>query len=225
MGTFSEIWGINILPQLIAKVIILFCCFPVHECAHAWVASKLGDPTGEREGRITLNPFAHLDLWGSIMLIAFGVGYAKSVPVNTYNFRKPKKDFAIVSLAGPMSNLIMAVSFLLAENLIYLVAGDLAGYGTFSGFITMCLSYAAYINFGLAVLNMIPIPPLDGYHVLLAFIPDRFHYRVARLERYSVYIMLGLFAVFTLFGVSPVTAAAQNLYASVDSVYSAILQN
>lgn len=123
MGTMSGIWSNMIIPQLLAKAIIIFCCFPVHECAHAWMTEKLGDPTGAREGRVTLNPIRHLDLWGTIMLIAFGVGYAKPVPVNTYNFQKPRKDHAIVSLAGPMSNLIMATAFLLIGHLIHLTAG------------------------------------------------------------------------------------------------------
>ena len=224
MGTFSGIWGSNLLPQLIAKAIILFCCFPIHEYSHAWMASRLANPTGEREIRITRNPFAYLDLWGSIMFIIFGVGYAKPILVNPNSFRKPKKDFAIVSLAGPMSNLIIAVSFLFTKHVILMAVGEMTGCRTIMSFIMLCLSYTAYINFGLAVFNMIPIPPLDGYHVFLAFIPNRFHYRFVGLERYSLYAMLGLLAVFTLLRVSPVTVAAQNLYASVDRVYHTIFQ-
>ena len=222
MGTFSSN---AIMTQLIAKAIVIFCCFPVHECAHAWMAARLGDHTAERAGRITLNPFKHLDLWGTIMLVAFGVGYAKSVPVNTHNFRNSKKDYAIVSLAGPMSNLIMAVLFLLLDHIVYAVAGTIFGYGAGLAFISYCLSYAAYINFGLTVLNLIPIPPLDGYHVLMAFVPNRFYYRVEQLERYSVYALLGLFLVFSFFGTSPVAAAAQGLFNSVDYVYSMLFQS
>lgn len=222
MGTFSSN---SIMTQLIAKAIVIFCCFPVHECAHAWMAARLGDHTAERAGRITLNPFKHLDLWGTIMLVAFGVGYAKSVPVNTHNFRNPKKDYAIVSLAGPMSNLIMAVMFLLLDHIVYAVAGAISGYGAGLAFISYCLSYAAYINFGLTVLNLIPIPPLDGYHVLMAFVPNRFYYRVERFERYSVYALLGLFLVFSFFKTSPVAAAAQGLFNSVDYVYCMLFQS
>ncbi len=225
MGTMSGIWSNMIIPQLLAKAIIIFCCFPVHECAHAWMAEKLGDPTGAREGRVTLNPIRHLDLWGTIMLIAFGVGHAKPVPVNTYNFQKPRKDHAIVSLAGPMSNLIMATAFLLIGHLIHLTAGAGIGYGDIIGFIVYCLRYAAYINFGLTVLNLIPIPPMDGYHVLIALVPYRFSHRVARLERYSVYALLGLLLVFSFFRISPISAAAQSMYDSVDSLYGFVFHS
>ena len=88
----SNILNGYVCARLIAKAIVLLVCFPVHECAHAWMAAKLGDHTGERAGRITLNPFAHLDMWGSIMLRALGMGYARPVPVNTYNLRKPRRS-------------------------------------------------------------------------------------------------------------------------------------
>lgn len=224
MSSFSGIWNNSIATQLIAKAIVIFCCFPVHECAHAWMAAKLGDHTGERAGRITLNPFKHLDLWGTLMLIVFGVGYAKPVPVNSYNFRSPKKDSAIVSLAGPMSNLIMAVAFLLIEYVICLAVGGNI-YGTVMAFIIYCLRYAAYINFGLTVLNLIPIPSLDGYRVLLAMVPNRFYSRLARLEIYSVYVVLGLFLIFSLFRLSPVSAAAQGMFSSVDNLFYQMFQN
>ena len=214
MDLLSGIWNNSIIPQLIAKAIIIFCCFPVHECAHAWIAEKLGDPTGKRAGRVTLNPFKHLDLWGTVMLIAFGFGYAKPVPVNTYNFRKPGRDSAITSLAGPVSNLSMAVAFLLIENILFAVAGS----GAVVAFISFCLRYAAYINFGLAILNLIPLPPLDGYHFLLALVPYRFSLKLERLERYAVYLLLGLFLVFSFFRPSPISKAALGLFNSVDNL-------
>lgn len=223
MGSFSGIWGNTLIPRLIATLIIVFCCFPVHECSHAWMAAKLGDPTGERDGRITLNPFKHLDLWGTVMLLAFGVGYAKAVPVNTYNFRSPRKDSSIVSLAGPMSNLIMAVALLFVVYLINFMTGTDTGYGSHMSFIIYCLRYAAYINFGLTVLNLIPLPPMDGYRVFMALVPYRFYHRVARIERYSVYLMLGLLLVFNFFNVSPILSAAQSLYNSVDRLYRVLL--
>ena len=105
MTSFSGLLDNAVFIRLVAKAIVIFCCFPVHEYAHARTAYNLGDHTGEMAGRITLNPFKHLDLWGTIMLIVLGVGYAKPVPVNIGNFHKPKRDFAIVSLAGPISNL------------------------------------------------------------------------------------------------------------------------
>lgn len=224
MGSFSSIYNNSIVLGLIAKAIVILCCFPVHECAHAWMASKLGDNTGERTGRITLNQFKHLDLWGTIMLFLLGVGYAKPVPVNANNFSKPKRDSAIVSLAGPMSNLIMAVAFLFIEHVLYAISGGSVGYGTIWSLAAYCLRYASYINFGLAVLNLIPLPPLDGYRVFLALVPDRFYYRITRIERHSVYILLGLLLVFSFMRISPVTAAAQSMFNSVDSVYSVLFK-
>lgn len=224
MNAFSVTSNWNMLAQLIAKAVIIFLCFPVHECAHAWIASKLGDSTGERQGRITLNPFVHLDPWGTLMLIALGAGFAKPVPVNARNLRNPRKDLAIVSLAGPMSNLIMAVSFLFAGHVIYHAIGNMAVNGSLLGFVAYCLSSVAYVNFNLLVFNLIPIPPLDGYHVFLAVVPDRFYYKFARFETYSVYAMLGLFLAFSLLRISPVVVVAQNLYDSVDSLYNVILQ-
>lgn len=213
MGTFLNN---TIIQQLIGKAIVIFCCFPVHECAHAWMAERLGDSTGARAGRITLNPLKHLDLWGTIMLIVFGMGYAKPVPVNTRYFSKPKKDYAIVSLAGPMSNLIMAVLFLLVGNLLPMETGV-------GDFLACCFRYAAYINFELTVLNLIPIPPLDGYRVLLGILPYQFSQHIARFERYSMYALLGLFLTFSFFRISPISVVAQNLYDSVSNLYCFLL--
>ncbi len=218
MSSFLGIWDNSILTQLIPKAIVVFCCFPIHECAHAWMAAKLGDHTAERAGRISLNPFEHLDFWGTIMLLTIGMGFAKPVPVNPYNLRRPKKDSAIVSLAGPMSNLIMAVAFLLTEHIIILAAGK-NGYGTVVAFIAYCLRCASYINFGLMVFNLIPLPPLDGYHVLIALLPNKFYNMLARLEKYSVYVVMLLFLVFCIFKISPVSAVAQNMFSMVDDLF------
>lgn len=224
MSSLSGIWDNSIFNQFIAKAIVIICCFPIHECAHAWMAARLGDHTAERADRITLNPFKHLDLWGTIMMLAFGMGYAKPVPVNPHNLRRPKKDSAIVSLAGPMSNLIMAVSFLLIEHVMFLAAGE-NEYGAVGAFIAYCFRYAAYINFGLVVLNLIPLPPLDGYHALIALVPNRLYNMLVRLELYSVYVVLGLFLILSFFRVSPISAAAQNMFSSVDGLFYQMFHN
>ena len=144
----------SILAQhLTAKAIVIFCCLPIHECAHAWMAEKLGDNTGRIAGRVTLNPFRHLDLWGTLLLISFGVGYAKPVPVNTYNLRNARRDFAVVSLAGPLSNLIVAFGTIFVEHAIISVTG----YGTIPAFLSYILKYTALINISLMIFNMIPV--------------------------------------------------------------------
>lgn len=220
----SEVVGVNNWPLLIAKAVILLCSFPIHECAHAWLAAKLGDHTAERAGRITLNPFKHLDLWGTILLIAFGVGYAKPVPVNNYNFRQPKRDSALVALAGPMSNLIMAIILLTAEHAVYRTAGR-SGYGTVLAFISYCLRYASYINIALTIINLIPLPPLDGYHVVSVLAPDRLYYRLSWFEQHSIYMILGMLLVFTLMGVSPVVSVARKLFSVVDGLCGLLFQS
>jgi Zn-dependent protease len=99
-----------------ARVFVILCCFPIHECAHAWTADRLGDPTARTRGRISLNPFRHLDFMGTVFILLMGVGYAKPVPVNINNFRHKKRDFALTSLAGPISNLLMTVLFLMLHQ-------------------------------------------------------------------------------------------------------------
>ena len=205
--------------QLIAKAIVIFCCIPIHECAHAWVALKLGDHTAERYGRVTLNPFAHLDPWGTIMILAFGVGYAKPVPVTSYNFRKPKLDMAWVAVAGPLSNLVMAICFLLIGKINYLVDGTGGTYANISMTVMSFMRFAAYININLAVFNLIPIPPLDGSRVLMALVPDGVYYRLERLERYSVYLILGLILILNLLGITPVAALSGRLFNALDVVF------
>ena len=99
----------EVILQLCVLAFVWACCLPVHESAHAWMADKLGDPTGRLSGRITLNPMAHLSLTGTLMMLVFGFGYAKPVPVNIRNFKKRKQYFALTAAAGPISNLLLAV--------------------------------------------------------------------------------------------------------------------
>ena len=225
MSLFSSLWNSAFLPQLMAKAIIIFLSFPIHECAHAWMAARLGDPTGENAGRITLNPIKHLDLGGTILLIAFGVGYAKPVPVNTRYFRNPKQDRAIVSMAGPMSNLIMAAIFLLVSHVIYKAKSDTLRYGTFIYMLVLCFRSAAYINIRLTIFNLVPIPPLDGYHMLMVLIPNRYYQNLSRMEGYSTYILLGALLLASFFRASPISAVAQGLYNSLDCLYAFLLQS
>ena len=160
---FSRLNPVTVL----VRALVLFTAMPIHECAHGWVADKLGDHTARSQGRLTLNPFHHLDPFGRVLLLLAGVGWAKPVPVNPYYFHKidRRAGMALTALAGPVSNLLMSIITLLIAKLLLLfgVNGILV-----SIFITMC-----QINLGLAVFNLIPIHPLDGSRILSYFLPAK----------------------------------------------------
>jgi Zn-dependent protease len=158
----------------------------VHEASHALVADRLGDPTARRLGRITLNPIAHLDPTGTLLIIfsslaGVGFGWGKPVPVNPYNLRVgAKTGMALVGAAGPAANLLAAA----------LVAGLIQVQEGFPREILRLLTYVVLINVTLAFFNLIPVPPLDGFSVLLGFLPDRLADSVARLQQYGPALLL-----------------------------------
>ena len=185
---------------VLTRIFVILVCFPVHECAHAWVAERLGDNTGRLKGRVTLNPFKHLDVIGTIMILLLGVGYAKPVPVNINNFKHRKRDFALTALAGPASNMIMALIFLLILKFVRgadLPAGP-------ASYLVQLLFYAAYINISLAVFNLIPVPPLDGFRVVSAFLPDDMYDRVLKSGQAAVVVLFIAIMLLSRMGISPV---------------------
>lgn len=176
--------------DLLVRAIVLFTAIPIHESAHAMVANKLGDPTARNLGRITLNPFVHLDLFGSAMLLLTGFGWAKPVPVITRNFKNIKRDMALTSLAGPISNIVMAFVVMVVLKVLLLVGVFNAIAIETSMALVQILFTIISINVGLAVFNLIPIPPLDGSRLLTAILPTKLYFAVMRYERF---IMMGLF--------------------------------
>jgi Zn-dependent protease len=180
-------FSMQMVAGVLSSVFVVFCTLPIHEFAHALIADKLGDPTARRNGRLTLNPFAHLDLWGCLMIVLVGFGYAKPVPVNMRNFKNPKAGMALVALAGPMSNLIMAILFLILRWVFWV-----NGSSDFAVILAYFFYYAAFINVSLAVFNLLPIPPLDGSRIATALIPNETYYKIMQYERY---IMIGLFVL------------------------------
>ncbi|MDE6593674.1 MAG: site-2 protease family protein [Oscillospiraceae bacterium] len=175
--------------DLLINLLVLFTAVPVHEFAHAFVASKLGDDTPERQGRVTLNPFAHLTLWGSLMLILAGFGWGKPVSVNPGNLKKPKRDMMLSSLAGPVSNFIMAfLSMIISKLFIYV--GVYRFDSEVCWWLSMAFQYICLINISLGVFNFLPIPPLDGSKIFNAVLPDRIYFRIMSLERYIALAMI-----------------------------------
>lgn len=154
--------------NFILRIPAILIALTVHEYAHGWVAFKLGDRTAYNAGRLTFNPFAHLDLFGSIMLLFGPFGWAKPVPVDPRYFQNPKKGIVMVSLAGPVSNIILALLF--GYLLRFFVS---SGEAPTSPYLIRFFSMVISINIGISFFNLLPIPPLDGSKILLGMLPDR----------------------------------------------------
>lgn len=162
------------------KALVLFTAVPVHECAHAWVAEKMGDDTGRQQGRITLNPFAHLTLWGSLMMVLVGFGWGKPVSVDPRNFKNPKKGMVLTSLAGPASNFIMAFLAMIVYKVLAITS--IVNDNTTMQMMAMVFLYITLINISLAVFNFLPIPPLDGSKIFNAVLPEKWYFTIMRYE-------------------------------------------
>lgn len=179
--------------ELLIKVIVLLTALPVHECAHAMMASRLGDQTARNLGRATLNPLTHLDPFGSILMLFTGFGWAKPVPVMSRNFKNVsvKKGMILVAVAGPLSNLALSLAFMVIYKLIFLVAGGM-GLLTASDSIFalgIILETMITLNIGLAVFNLLPVPPLDGSRLLTALLPYRIYYKLMRREQLFMLVL------------------------------------
>ena len=165
---------------------VVFICTPIHELSHAWVAYKLGDSTAKNDGRLTFNPIKHIDPIGMLMILIFGFGYAKPVPVNFYKFKNVKRDAALVSIAGPLSNLVLAF---IMNFIAYAI--EFFGQGsTIADYFFLFFYYGAYINIVLAAFNLLPIPPLDGSKILAGIIPKKYYFKYMQYEKYAMIILL-----------------------------------
>ncbi len=196
----------SIARQIIVSAFPILIAITFHELSHGFVANKLGDPTAKMMGRLTLNPVAHIDPIGTIlmplMLIIFTngqfvFGYAKPVPINPMNFKKPKKDMAISAAAGPITNLLLAILSMLILRLLIIPLAALFPESlsvTVIEPLIMIFKSSVIINVVLAVFNMIPIPPLDGGRVLIGFLPYRHAVSFSKIEPYGFIIVILLIA-------------------------------
>ena len=173
------------------RIFAILLCLVVHEVCHGLAAYWLGDPTAKRSNRLSLNPLHHLDIFGLIMMVTVGFGWAKPVPVDPRYFRNPKKGMAVTALAGPLSNFVLAVLAAFGANAL---AAAMTIHGQTNLLMTLfSLCYLlVLLNIGLGVFNLIPFPPLDGSKVVAMFLPDRQYIRWMQLERYGMVILMAI---------------------------------
>ncbi len=190
------------IQTIILSVLPLLFAITFHEASHGFIANKLGDPTARLMGRLTLNPIAHIDLIGTILMPlilfiytdgSFVIGYAKPVPINPMNFRDPKKDMAISAAAGPITNILLATLSLLIFALIPATVEPESSGITILAPLKQMFEISFVINVILAVINLLPIPPLDGGRVLIGFLPHKQAVSYGRIEPYGFIIVITLF--------------------------------
>ena len=209
---------LNTLQLLLVMALPLLLAITLHEVAHGWVALRCGDTTAKAQGRLSLNPLRHVDPVGTVLvpalLAVFGgfiFGWAKPVPVNYHRLRQPKRDMALVALAGPGANLVMALGWALAAVIGHGAQTTLPWLGT----PLMAMGVAGVnVNVMLGVLNLVPIPPLDGSRVLAGVLPDRYGQAMARMEPYGL-IILVLLLVSGVLNLMPIVNSIRHLILSL----------
>ena len=183
------------LYTLLARCIVLVLVIPLHEFAHGWLAYRLGDPTAKAQGRLTLNPIKHFDPIGSALMLLTGYGWAKAVPVNPRYFKNPRTGMALTALAGPVSNLLYALTLMVIYRVTAALIPGTPLYQTSAVFqlivygVLEILWAMLTINVSLAVFNLLPLPPLDGSRIVSLLLPAKWYYQLLRYERYIFMVM------------------------------------
>ncbi|MEE0775787.1 MAG: site-2 protease family protein [Bacillota bacterium] len=210
------------ITRILLTIPALIIALTLHELSHGWVAYRLGDTTAKSQGRLSLNPLKHIDPIGALFLLIVGFGWAKPVPVNPYAFKNKDKGMALVALAGPISNFIMAllggiglmITYHFFENAVYQGSASMVPY-----YLTYFWMYFIQINVVLMVFNLIPIPPLDGSRVVRAFLSFDWKVRYDRIEQFGMFIMMAMClpifggtSIISFILTKPVSAISQFIY-------------
>ncbi len=224
----------SILISLLLSLPVIFLALSIHETAHGWVAWKCGDNTAYNLGRLTLNPIKHLDPMGALMMLLVGFGWAKPVPVNTRNFRNPKRDMALTAAAGPAANLLLGLFsaivagalhavyiwlFIPSEAVLQILPSGVAMLDTEHTFVQLLLYWgsilfelSALYNFLYMAFNLIPVPPFDGSRIAFVFLPPYLYFKIMRYEReIMIAILLGMVVLSYVFNFSPFSWIADKL--------------
>ncbi|CDZ24113.1 peptidase M50 [[Clostridium] cellulosi] len=217
----------NLLTYLQGKLIsilyislALIISLPAHEIAHAYTAYKLGDPTAKNLGRLSLNPLKHLDPIGTICLLLFQFGWAKPVPIDPRNFKNRKGGIAVTALSGPLANLILAFIAIVLQYILAIFSFNINQAVLYT--VLRFLSYFSFINIGLCLFNLIPVPPLDGSNILIFFLPDSVG---EFFNRYGMYFqIILLFLLFTPIITNPLTTLVNNVYNNLSSIAGLIFR-
>ena len=191
MHYLTNLWNaldFGTLRDAAVQLLAVLFCLTVHETCHGLAALALGDPTAKRQHRLSLNPLRHIDWFGLLMMLVAGFGWARPIPVNPNYFKKPRQGMALTALAGPVSNLLLALLLLIPARLIY----TYAHYSVFNQTALDFLTSTAALSIGLGLFNLIPISPLDGSKVLFAFLPDRAYMTLMQYEKYGMLVLFVL---------------------------------
>jgi Zn-dependent protease len=193
MSLFSGSWQ-DAVVSILVRALVVFTVLPLHECAHGLVALKLGDRTAKDQGRLTLNPLKHFDPIGTTALLLTGIGWARAVPINPMNFKNPKRGMAVTALAGPLSNLLIALAAMILYKLLTVAGVFFSLNAAAIDVAQTILLLFLQINVSLAVFNLLPIPPLDGSRIATCFLSEQTYFKVMQYERYIfLALMLLLF--------------------------------
>lgn len=210
----------SFLYQLLFSLPATLLAISIHESVHALVSYLCGDKQVKADGRISLNPFHHLDLVGTLCLIFFHFGWAKPVVVNTSGYRHKRLDFILVALAGPLSNFLLAVLSAFLECLVYYKMTP----GIPKAILFQLLMCLTIIDIGLGVFNLIPIPPLDGSNVLFSLLPRSVSQKVRQYRRYSPFLLVILLVAFSYIGGGLLSTVNTSIYNSLIGLFSGLFQ-